>query len=230
MPPKKLRFNPTVDEYSEKPTHSDPLPPKRQVRFNPTVEEYEDREFPTPTPNGEPDGTALTPVLHAALSPGDACLQLDFSLPSAIFRASTQLDEALLSEPACTPPVAEVNIRIASVDRTQGICRMCVLHSPKGEAVTVGDVLTTIRTALREPEIVSDQDVQWPHARRLATLEEYETNVDAKTMRAVLKIEKAAGTRRVDRLLGDVQFAGITVEPQCWQLHLRFSERYGVAD
>ncbi|KAJ7090959.1 hypothetical protein C8R43DRAFT_291671 [Mycena crocata] len=218
---KTLRFNPNAEEHREEPDVTNTASPK-QLRFNPTVDEYEEREDFDSGPESE---DALTPVLHAALKPGE-CTPFDFSLPSSIFRAHPQLDPSLLDEPACTPPLTEVNIRIASVDSARGLCRIRVRHSPEDESVTVGDVLTQIREALRRAEVIIDQDVAWPHAQRLATLEAYGVNVDPKTLREAKSSEEAAGTRLVDRLLGEVLFAGITVEREYWQLHLQLSDRY----
>ncbi|KAJ7921188.1 hypothetical protein B0H13DRAFT_161046 [Mycena leptocephala] len=158
------------------------------------------------------------------------CLSLDLSLPSAVFRADAQLDPALLNKPACAPPLSEVHIRVPSADGpgARGLCTLAVAHAPRGAPVTVGDVLSALRDRLRQPEAITsaDPDARRCHAKRVRTLNAYCAGLDVATRAETRRAEAAVGTRRVDCLRGKVLFAGITVEPQRWQLHLEFSERY----
>jgi hypothetical protein len=205
------------------------MPPKH-LRFSETVDEYEAHEVADPLEDVTAPALASTPIqLHPSLTPKQ-CLSLDLSLPSAVFRADAQLDPALLNKPACAPPLSEVHIRVPSADGAgaRGLCTLAVAHAPRGAPVTVGDVLSALRDRLRQSEAIAgaDPDVRRYHAQRVRTLDMYCVHLDAATRAETRRAEAAAGTRRVDRLRGKVIFAGISVEPQRWQLHLEFSERY----
>ncbi|KAF7354233.1 hypothetical protein MVEN_01111100 [Mycena venus] len=199
----------------------------KNLRFNPDVDVYDEIYIASPALKAS-NGPGLTvPVLDAALQPGRACPPVDFSLPSAVFRADPHLDDALLGRPACQPPVYEVHIRVLSADGIHGLCNIAVVHNPRYEPVTVGDVLSTIRDKLRQTEACAEQDVRWYYAKRVETLDGYCSNLETN------RKERTEGTRRVDRLRGNVLFTGIAVpspaEPRKWQLQLAFSPRYANA-
>ncbi|KAJ7785175.1 hypothetical protein DFH07DRAFT_4474 [Mycena maculata] len=195
----------------------------KQLRFNPTVDEYEERDDQPTCASGS------IPILQSALRPGQ-CLALDFSLPSAFFRADPRLNHTLMSKPACNPPQSRVTVRVASAHSEHGLCTFPVVHNPEGDAVTVGDVLTAIRDKLRQVDATTDGNAQWYHARRVRTVDQYAGNLHAAERRETQRAEEAAGTRRVDRLLGDVIFNGIVVCPErgYWRVDLQASSRYAM--
>ncbi|KAJ7438172.1 hypothetical protein FB451DRAFT_1570413 [Mycena latifolia] len=201
------------------------MPPK-QLRFNPTVDEYEERQISNP-PKAIHSPTSA-PVLYRTLRPGE-CPGLDFSLPSYIFRADPALDLATLNRPASNPPLTCITVRIPS-PASIGLCRFEVLHSPRGQAVTVGDVLSAIREHLRQPFASSDSTVHDYYARRVQTVGNYCGNVDERTRRKNKDTEGEPGIRRVDHLQGKVLFAGIEVrdtsDGPIWHMKLEESPRY----
>ncbi|KAJ7137012.1 hypothetical protein C8R44DRAFT_869094 [Mycena epipterygia] len=194
------------------------MPPKN-LRFNPVVDEYEERDVYSPPPAYQ-SGSVLAPVLHPALRPGE-CPQFDFSLPSATYNADPRLASAFMDKAACTPPLPMMKIRILSADGSCGLCRFEVYHHPKGKDVTVGDVIGTIQAKLREPmENAADKTVQWYCKQRARTLEQYAGRTDANGK----KNEETL--RRVDELLGNVLFSGITLVEDRWEVRLKPSQRY----
>ncbi|KAJ6566586.1 hypothetical protein B0H19DRAFT_1138220 [Mycena capillaripes] len=208
------------------PVHHPPRPHSmahKQLRFGQTVDEIEEHRIADPASEEQSNA-----ILHPALRPNE-CPALDFSLPSSVFRAEAHLSPVLLSKPACSPPRSSVKIRVPSTDGQRGLCTFDVVHVPKGEPVTVGDVLSAIRDKLRQPEKIADQDVHWYHAQRVHTLDAYCASLDAATRSETKCKEVDTKTRRVDRLCGKVLFAGITfsaAEPDKWHLNLEFSDRY----
>lgn len=191
--------------------------PSKNLRFNPIVDEYEERDVCSPPPASK---RGSVPVLHAALRPGE-CPQFDFSLPSATYNADPRLASGFVDQAACTPPLPVMIIRIPSVDGAKGLCRFEVYHNPKGKDVTVGDVIGTIQGQLREPlGTAADQKVQSYGKQRARTLEQYAGRVDANGKKNEETI------RRVDQLLGNVLFAGITHAVDCWEVKLTPSQRY----
>ncbi|KAJ7467372.1 hypothetical protein B0H11DRAFT_2046882 [Mycena galericulata] len=203
----------------------------KQLRFNSTVDEYEERDeskthWQTTCDAGL--ASSLTPSLF--LRPGQ-CPAFDFSLPSSVFRADPRMDPAIMSQIACTPPQSRVIVRVASAHSTHGLCTFPVVHNPEGYPVTVGDVLSTIRDKLRQLEATTDPDAEWYHARRVDTVAEYLGTLDEPTRWETKRVEEASGTRRVDRLLGNVVFDGVVLkltsgEPDCWLVDLQACPRY----
>ncbi|KAJ7169225.1 hypothetical protein C8R43DRAFT_945173 [Mycena crocata] len=209
-----------------------PHPPSlSQLRTSPLPSPPSTPPPPTPFLHDRPLPSTLE--IHPLLTPPHA-LQLDFSLPSDAFRKNPQLTEALLAAPACTPPHATLCLRIAA-----GAFRQShgVEHNPRGQPVTVGDVLTAVQRVLRAYDHGTAPPAAAPYMRRrIETVNDCSyypgTGVggsglwDAKTASA----ERAGEGRVVDRLLGYTLFAGLTVEPDkpdnCWQLHLAIPERY----
>ncbi|KAJ6453780.1 hypothetical protein C8R45DRAFT_1038858 [Mycena sanguinolenta] len=203
-----------------------PIMAPKRVRFSGTVEEYEHENEDPPNPP-----SPLTPilVLHSALRPNE-CEPLDFSLPSTLLRTDSRLESMILDEPACAPAPSnsEIHIRVPSPDGTRGLCTVA-LPTP----CTVGDILTTLHNNLRQPHEAREgveQDVQWYHSRRVATLADHCAGLDKPKQLDIISVEVTTGTRRVDLLRGQVLFAGIVVpdptEPHRWELLLDFAQRY----
>ncbi|KAJ7511302.1 hypothetical protein B0H11DRAFT_2183315 [Mycena galericulata] len=179
---------------------------------------------PPPTPNPQ----AL--VLHPALSPGHA-LQLDLSFPSEAFRSNPQLTQALLSAPACNPPRREIHVLVAA-----GALRVRLQVMPRGNPgtpVTVGDILTTVQTHLRQyDEGKAPVEAERYMRRRIATVNGYcaggarSQRIQAQNVEA----ERQGRGRIVDHLLGNTQFSGLALErhkpDHHWELKLAVPARY----
>ncbi|KAJ7106556.1 hypothetical protein C8R44DRAFT_885845 [Mycena epipterygia] len=226
----------------------------KEVHWKLTVEEYAARDSPEswtsplPTPTTLPTTPPTTPTLptpplpnlplslpttlevHPALNPENA-LQLDFSFPSDAFRKNPQLTDALLAEPACTPPRAALCVRIAAGAFKE---RLGIKHEPQGEPVTVGDVLTTIQKRLRSYDYgAAPQEAQPYKQRRIETVNGYREGRESRDRRqeaANVAAEREGNGRLVDHLLGNTLFAGLAVQlgqpDHCWQLQLKIPERY----
>ncbi|KAJ7090743.1 hypothetical protein B0H15DRAFT_978157 [Mycena belliarum] len=215
----------------------------REVHWKLTVDEFEFYDSPEswtaplpsthPSPPATPHPSPNLPLpatleVHPALSP-DHALQLDLSFPSDAFRRNPQLTQALLNEPACSPPRAEVCIRIAA-----GLykAKLGVQHVGRpGQPVTVGDVLSVVQNALRQYDHGTGPRDAAPYMhRRIATVNGYCERRGAGAKAAVISAERAGGGRIIDHLLGNTQFAGLTREvgqpDHCWQLALKIPPRY----
>ncbi|KAJ7082045.1 hypothetical protein B0H15DRAFT_912546 [Mycena belliarum] len=231
MAAKRLRFNPTVEVYEEHFVASASTGDCKYLRFNPSVDEYEACPIAS-VPTGCCNGAVSQHVLDPVLRPGTP-LRLDFSLPSALFCQPSRLPPALLHTPASTPPVPRVTIRIPNMpdsETSPGLCQFYVLHSPEGEAVTVGDVLSAIHRSLREPLPSSDLAVLRHQTRRVKTVAGHGTSLDPRTKASVERDEEMGGARRVDQLNGYVVFAGIErpagKDPLVWHVKLELCSRY----
>ncbi|KAJ6553188.1 hypothetical protein B0H19DRAFT_1072665 [Mycena capillaripes] len=219
---------------------------EKEVRWKLTVNEYVIRNSPeswtsslpesdplpvrNPPPPPQPNQDLRLPgtlVIHPSLTPALA-LQLDFSFPSDAFRRNPQLTQTLLNEPACTPPQALVRLRISA---GLYVADLDVVHTPRGQDVTVGDVLTAIQTRVRQYDDVQVPLEAAPYMhRRIATVNGYCVGRDARKEAANITAEHQGGGRFVDRLLGHTLFAGLTPrlgEPEnSWQVQLGIPERY----
>ncbi|KAK7045239.1 hypothetical protein R3P38DRAFT_2883164 [Favolaschia claudopus] len=227
------------------------MPHKKTVQFKLTVDEYTILDSPESWTSSLPgDGRSnsrLVPPrphfnqnlplprtlqLDPSLSPSQP-LQLDFSFPSAAFRHNPQLTEKLLGRPACTPPIPRLHLRISAGLYTVNID---VAHTPRGHAVTVGDVLTAIQSHLRQydagrlpPEAARYME------RRIETVNGYcaKARRDRRAEAQSVAQERGGGGRVVDHLLGQTLFAGITVQAgkpdHYWQVELDIPERYANA-
>ncbi|KAJ7484934.1 hypothetical protein B0H11DRAFT_1164377 [Mycena galericulata] len=238
MSPKQVHFRLTVDEYT---AHNSPEswtsplpspPPTPEPARPPTSPSSAATDAvlpPTPHPASNlPLPNALE--LHRALTPEHA-LKLDFSFPSEAFRRNPQLTEALLSEPACTPPRTELCIRIAAGAFKS---RVEVKHTPDSESITVGDVLTRIQTELRQYDYGTGPAEAAPYMRRrIATVNGYcdaTRNRNPQVEAANVTAERERKGRIVDHLLGHTLFAGLVPQlgqaDHCWQLELAIPQRY----
>ncbi|KAJ7892234.1 hypothetical protein B0H13DRAFT_1886879 [Mycena leptocephala] len=228
-----------------------PKKDKKEVRWKLTVDEYVIRNSPeswtsvplpdaspapTPVPNPPPPPQPnqdlplpATLELHRSLTPASA-LQLDLSFPSYAFRQNPQLTQTLLNEPACTPPQAVVHLRISA-----GVyaAELDVVHTPRGQAVTVGDVLTAIQNRVRQYDGGHAPPAAAPYMqRRIATVNGYcaAAGRDAPREAANVEAERAGKGRFVDHLLGHTMFAGLTPQlgqpDNSWQVELVVPERY----
>ncbi|KAJ7090738.1 hypothetical protein B0H15DRAFT_948518 [Mycena belliarum] len=217
---------------------------QKEVHWKLTVDEYEVHDSPEswtsplPSPHPSPPATPhpspnlplpATLELHPALTP-DHALQLDLSFPSDAFRRNPQLTQALLNEPACSPPRTDLYVRIAA-----GLykAKLGVQHAdgPPGQPVTVGDVLTVVQHALRQYDHGTGPPEAAPYMRRrIATVNGYCEHRSAGAKAAGIAAERASGGRMADHLLGYTQFAGLTREvgqpDHCWELALQIPPRY----
>ncbi|KAF7345794.1 hypothetical protein MVEN_01600100 [Mycena venus] len=169
MPSKKeVRWKLTVDEYvirNSPESWTSPLPASSKASITVPIPP------PPPQPNQDlplPGAEALQ--IHRSLTPAQA-LQLDFSFPSDAFRRNPQLTQTLLNEPACNPPQSVVHLRISA-----GLyaADFDVVHTPRGWAVTVGDVLTGIQAHLRQYDRGKAPPEAAPYMyRRIATVNGY---------------------------------------------------------
>ncbi|KAJ7691542.1 hypothetical protein B0H17DRAFT_1062883 [Mycena rosella] len=217
----------------------------KEVHWKLTVEEYAARDspeswttlLPTPPPAPAPAPPPPTPPaaavplvtpleVHAAL--GTVQPLLDFSFPSDAFRRNPQLTESLLAAPACAPARGALCIRIAA-----GAFKavLGVEHAPKGEPVTVGDVLTTIQRELRLHDYGAAPPAAEPYMRRrIETVNGYCEGRNPELEAANIVAEREGKGRVVDLLLGHTLFAGLAVREECadhcWQLELTVPERY----
>ncbi|KAJ7819692.1 hypothetical protein B0H14DRAFT_2600446 [Mycena olivaceomarginata] len=228
------------------------MPPKKEVRWKLTVDEYAIRNSPEswtsplpapskaspavfiPPPPPQPNQDLPLPgagalEFHRSLTPAQA-LQLDFSFPSDAFRRNPQLTQTLLNEPACTPLQSVVQLRISA---GLYVAEFDVAHTPRGRAVTVGDILTGIQAHLRQydcgrapPEAVPYMD------RRIATVNGYcpTRDRDRRKEAATIAAERQGGVRFADHLLGHTLFSGLSPQlgqrENYWQVELAIPERY----
>lgn len=237
MSPKEVHWQLTVEEYAVRDSPeswTSPLPTP------PTTPERLPAPAPTPAPTPEPP-PAPQPIqnlplpatlqIHPQLAPANA-IQLDLSFPSDAFRRNPQLAPALLAAPACTPPRDSLCVRIAA-----GLykAKLQIRHSSSDagaqNAVTVGDVLTTIQRELRQYDYGSGPAEAAPYMRRrIATVNGYSVRRSAEARAATVAAESEGGGRMVDHLLGHTQFAGFTLQlgqpDHCWQLELAIPQRY----
>ncbi|KAF7345994.1 Pleiotropic drug resistance ABC transporter protein [Mycena venus] len=221
---------------------------KKGVRWKLTVDDYVTRNTPEswtsplsffseasttalilpPPPNQDlplPGAEAL--VIHRSLTPAQA-LQLDLSFPSEKFRRNPQLTLTLLNEPACQPPQSVVHLNISA-----GLyaAQFDVVHTPRGWAVTVGDVLTGIHGHLRQYDNGRAPPEAAPYMyRRIETVNGYCPTRDAQQEAATVAAERQGIGRLVDHLLGHTLFTGLS--PQLgqpdnhWKVELAIPERY----
>ncbi|KAJ6465560.1 hypothetical protein C8R47DRAFT_954142, partial [Mycena vitilis] len=139
--------------------------------------------------------------IHPSLTP-ELALKLDFSFPSAAFRANPQLTQALLDEHACKPPQSVLYLGISAGHYKANFD----VRNPR-RGVTVGDVLTVIQKHLRQYDFGNAPREAAPYRdRRIATVNGYCSIRD----RATIEAEGLAGGRFVDHLLGHTLFAGLT--------------------
>ncbi|KAJ7235005.1 hypothetical protein B0H12DRAFT_1327567 [Mycena haematopus] len=231
--------------------------PLKEVHWKLTVEEYTARDSPeswtSPLPSPEtspasiPASTATpspphpihniplptTIEIHPFLTPASP-LHLDLSFPSDAFRRNPQLTPALLAAPACTPPRTALSVRIAAgmyKVRVQIRHSAAEAENTSGDAVTVGDVLTTIQWELRQYDGGATPAEAQPYMRRrIATVNGYSERRSAEARAAAVAAESEGGGRMVDHLLGHTMFAGLTLQlgqpDHCWQLELAIPERY----
>ncbi|KAJ7867844.1 hypothetical protein B0H13DRAFT_2064955 [Mycena leptocephala] len=205
----------------------------KEVHWQLTVEEYARLPAPAPTPAPTPEPPpAPQPIqnlplpatlqIHPQLAPASA-IQLDLSFPSDAFRRNPQLAPALLAAPACTPPRDSLCVRIAA-----GLykAKLQIRHSSSDagaqNAVTVGDILTTIQRELRQYDYGSGPAEAAPYMRRrIATVNGYSVRRSAEARAATVAAESEGGGR---------MFAGFTLQlgqpDHCWQLELTIPQRY----
>ncbi|KAJ7107981.1 hypothetical protein C8R43DRAFT_1163366 [Mycena crocata] len=202
----------------------------KNVHWSSTVDEYPGRISPESysrsLPNQHPTPYMIQhaplPVLaavelHSTLSPAHA-LPLDFSLPSAVFHHHPALTETLLSAPACIPPPNVVYIHIkAGVFKEE----LEVKHTPSGQTVTVGDVLSTVHHRLRTfyPYPIPSAAVDYTR-RRITTANGHCARQDT----------ESSHPRLVDGLCGSTIFAGLEVrlgQPvNYWEMKIEKPRRY----
>ncbi|KAJ7663448.1 hypothetical protein B0H17DRAFT_1092806 [Mycena rosella] len=220
MSPKEVHWKLTVDEYAAQDSPESWTTPLPSPNSTPLPLP------PTPQPTNLPLPATLE--IHPVLTPASP-LQLDLSFPSDAFRRNPQLMQTLLDAPACTPPRADLCIRVAA-----GLfkVKLGVQHTDApGEPVTVGDVLTTLQSALRQHDhgTAPPEAVPYMH-RRIATVNGYCERRNARTKAANVATEQRGGGRMVDHLLGHTLFAGLTIQlgqpDHCWQLALKIPPRY----
>ncbi|KAJ7023502.1 hypothetical protein C8F04DRAFT_1134122 [Mycena alexandri] len=217
---KQVHWKLTVDEYVERnspESWTSPLPSASQ------------KPVPTPPPFSNFSGQAKLHI-HPALTPQYA-LQLDFSFPSDAFRRNPQLTQNLLDAPACHPPRTSLNVRVAA-----GMFkwRVEVKHGTSGQPVTVGDVLTKVQSELRQYDYGKAPPEARPYMeRRIETVNGYCDRRDKRIEATTVAAERQGG-RFVDHLLGQTQFAGLTIQlghpDHYWQLQLEVPPRYMYAD
>ncbi|KAJ7761819.1 hypothetical protein B0H16DRAFT_539931 [Mycena metata] len=220
MSPKQVHWKLSVDEYVERDSPeswTSPLPPASQ------------KSVPAPPPLPSHRGEARLQI-HPALTPQYA-LQLDFSFPSDAFRRNPQLTQTLLEAPACHPPRTSLHVRIAAGMFKR---RLEVKHGTSGQPVTVGDVLTKIQAELRQYDYGKAAPEARPYMeRRIETVNGYCNRRDKRLEAANVAAERQGG-RFVDHLLGQTQFAGLTIQlgqpDHYWQLQLEIPPRYMYAD
>ncbi|KAJ7436347.1 hypothetical protein FB451DRAFT_193182 [Mycena latifolia] len=217
MSPKEVHWNLTVDEYAVQDTPeswTSPLP----------------SPHPPPPPTPRPAQNLPLPAtleVHPALAPGPQHLKLDLSFPSDAFRRNPQLTQTLLDEPACNPPRADLCIRVAA-----GLFKVKLgIQHAGGGSVTVGDVLTTIQSALRQYDHGTAPSEAVPYMRRrIATVNGYCERRDSRAKAANIVAEREGGGRMVDHLLGHTLFDGLSLQlgqpDHCWQLALKIPPRY----
>ncbi|KAJ6580093.1 hypothetical protein DFH09DRAFT_1146475 [Mycena vulgaris] len=222
------------------------MSPKKEVRWKLTVDEFRSHDspeswtapLPSPPPAHIPDPLpAPRPVhdlplpaileIHPALAPAHA-LQLDFSFPSDAFRRNPQLTQTLLDTPACTPMRPAVYIRVAAGLYEQ---QWEIVHNPRGQPVTVGDILTGIQSKLRQYDYGNAPPEAAPYMlRRIATVNGYCEGRDARNQAANVAAEREGKGRFADHLLGHTMFAGLTLQlgqgDNFWQLELVVPQRY----
>ncbi|KAF7345826.1 hypothetical protein MVEN_01604100 [Mycena venus] len=226
MPPKKeVQWKLTVDEYvirNSPESWTSPLPMPSQASTTVLIPP------PPPQPNQDlplPGAGALE--FHRSLTSAQA-LQLDFSFPSDVFRRNPQLTQTLLDEPACTPPQCVVHLRISAGFYT---VEFDVAHTPRGQAVTVGDVLTGIQAHLRQYDCGTAPPEAAPYMhRRIETVNGYCHGRNARKEAATIAAERQGGGRFVDHLLGHTLFTGLSPQlgqqENYWQVELALPERY----
>ncbi|KAJ7169261.1 hypothetical protein C8R43DRAFT_982729 [Mycena crocata] len=212
---------------------------RKKVHWSVTVEEYTIQDSPeswtSPLPNTPPT-PYLAPVplpptatleVHPALSPAHA-LQLDFSFPSDAFRCNPQLTKMLLDAPACTPERNVIIVHVAAGVFKENIE---VKHSPSGQAVTVGDVLTAVQHRLR----THDRNGVPPETalyarRRIETVNGYCDGRDRRAEAQAVAAESQGKERLVDRLLGHTLFSGLELREgkpdNHWKINLETPLRY----
>lgn len=217
MSSKTVHWKLTVDEYAANDSPASWTSPLPSMQRTPLL-------APPPAPSPVPTRSL---ELHPALTPAYA-LQLDFSFPSDAFRRNPQLTQALLAAPACNPPRTCIHIRIAD-----GLfkVRLELKHGATGQAVTVGDVLTGIQRELRDSDdITPTAETQRYMRRRIETVNGYCEGRDRRREAANVDAERKGNGRKVDRLLGQTQFAGLMVQwdqpDHYWQLRLTTPLRY----
>ncbi|KAF7341738.1 hypothetical protein MSAN_02072600 [Mycena sanguinolenta] len=251
MPVKEVHWKLSVEEYAARDSPeswTSPLPsPESCSTTLPTPTEHSSSAATartTPPPPPQPTRNLPLPTtleIHPMLT-STSPLQLDLSFPSDAFRRNRQLTRALLAEPACTPPRNALSVRIAA-----GLykVRVQVRHRPteesavpltptddsESDAVTVGDVLTTIQWELRQYDGGATPAEAQPYMhRRIATVNGYSERRSAEARTAAVAAESEGGGRIVDHLLGHTMFAGLTLQlgqpDYCWQLKLVIPERY----
>ncbi|KAJ7624106.1 hypothetical protein DFH06DRAFT_1446373 [Mycena polygramma] len=160
------------------------------------------------------------PVLHEILLPGASnCPTLDFSLPSVLYDIRLgSIPPAVLNQPACSPSQTEMVVRVLRPHSASGLCRIAVKHTSHGGHVTVGDILRTVHQRLREPAVptpleLGERRIGLIRGTRLRTLTLYSGVVPEQKMVEILCREvQQTDPLRLDRLLGQVQFAGIKLE------------------
>ncbi|KAF7368254.1 hypothetical protein MVEN_00145900 [Mycena venus] len=225
LPKKEVRWKLTVDEYvtrNSPESWTSPLPAPSKASIT----------VPIPPPPPQPNQDLPLPgaeglQIHRSLTAAQA-LQLDFSFPSDAFRHNPQLTQTLLNEPACNPRQSVVHLRISAGLHT---VEFDVVHTPRGHAVTVGDVLTGIQAHLRQYDRgkAPREAAQYMY-RRVATVNGYCSARDARKEAATIAAERQGGGRFVDRLLGHTLFAGLSPQlgqpDNYWQVQLAIPERY----
>ncbi|KAJ7660192.1 hypothetical protein DFH06DRAFT_391738 [Mycena polygramma] len=212
---KEVHWHLTVDQYSsyDSPESWTSELPANHVPHTPPP--------PPPRPNQNlPLPGAFS--IHPSLMP-ELALKLDFSFPSAAFRANPQLTRTLLNEPACHPPQSMLYLRISAGHYQANFD----VRNPQHGQVTVGDVLTVIQHRLRQYDHGNAPREAAPYKdRRIATVNGYCSIRD----RATIEAERRAGGRFVDHLLGHTLFAGLTPQlgqrDNCLQVELAIPARY----
>ncbi|KAF8186073.1 hypothetical protein K438DRAFT_1973448 [Mycena galopus ATCC 62051] len=215
-----------------------------KVQWKLTVEEYEIHNSPESWTSALPGPSTASPKLpppprpnqnlplqgglelHPALTPAQA-LQLDFSFPSAAFRANPQLTQTLLDAPACQPKQGVLHLSIGAGRYT---AELDIVHNPPGRTVTVGDVLGAIQNHLRQYDRGAPREAAPYTQRRIETVNGYCPTLDARTKAGQIAAEAQGRGRFVDRLLGHTRFAGLTPRlggpDNCWEVELVIPERY----
>ncbi|KAF7350058.1 hypothetical protein MVEN_01307500 [Mycena venus] len=231
---KEVHWKLTVEEYAARDSPESWTSPLPSPETSP-VSISSRRSTPTPPPPPQPTQNLPLPTtleIHPTLTPANA-LQLDLSFPSDAFRRNPQLTASILAAPACTPPRTAICVRIAA-----GLykARVQVRHSARDsgdaqDAVTVGDILTTLQRELRQYDGgATPADAEPYMRRRIATVNGYSERRSAEVRAATVAAESDGGGRMVDHLLGHTMFAGLTLQQgqpdHCWQLELSIPDRH----
>ncbi|KAJ7904936.1 hypothetical protein B0H13DRAFT_2510077, partial [Mycena leptocephala] len=204
-----------------------PKKEKKEVRWKLTVDEYVIRNSleswtsplpgasppPTPIPNPPPPPQPnqdlplpATLELHRSLTPASA---YSSTSPSPLrLPPEPPAHTDMLNEPGAPPPSGRAPPHLAGVYAAE----LDVVHTPRGQAVTVGDVLTAIQNRVRQYDGGHAPPAAAPYMqRRIATVNGYcaAAGRDGPREAANVEAERAAGPA-----------------DNSWQVELVVPERY----